>query len=65
MLIQDLVSDFARSSIEDSALELKNALIASFETAIDRRLPPPMAIATILEWVSEECFRLQASVTSN
>ena len=65
MLIQGLFSDLARSSDEDSTEELKSALIASFETAIDRGLSPQMAIATVLEWVSEECGRLQASVKSS
>jgi hypothetical protein len=61
MLIQGLFSSFARPSDEECTKDLKNVLIASFETAIDRGLPPQMAIATVLEWVSEECTRLQAS----
>ena len=61
MLIQGLFSNFARPSNGKSTEELKKVLIASFETAVDRGLPPQMAIATVLEWVSEECSRLQAS----
>ena len=65
MLIQGLLSDFARPYDEDCAGELKSALIAAFETAIDQGLPPQIAIATVLEWVSEECARLHAGVKSN
>ena len=65
MLIQGLFSDFARPSDEECAGELKSALIAAFETAIDQGLPPQMAIATVLEWVSEECARLRTDVKSS
>ena len=64
ILIQGLFSNFACFSDDESTEELKSGLIASFETAINRGLPPQLAIATVLEWVAEECARLQASVTS-
>jgi hypothetical protein len=64
MLIQGLFSDFARSSDEECTGQLKSALIAAFETAIDQGLPPQNAIATVLEWVSEECARLNAGIKS-
>jgi hypothetical protein len=61
MLIQGLFS----APSEECAGELKSALIAAFETAIDQGLTPQIAIATVLEWVSEECARLHAGVKSN
>ena len=63
MLIQELFSDkaFARASDDNCAEELKSTIIASFEAAVDHGLPPQMAIAAILEWVSEECAQLHAS----
>ncbi len=65
MLIQGLFSAFAHPSDEECTGELKSALIAAFERAIDQELPPQIAIATVLEWVSEECARLNADVKSN
>ena len=64
MLIQGLFSDFARPSDEGCTGELKSSLIAAFETAIDQGLSPQIAIATVLEWVSEECARLNAAIKS-
>ena len=64
MLIQGLFSNIGFPSEMECTEELKSGLITSFETAINRGLPPQQAIATVLEWVSEECARLQASVKS-
>ena len=64
MLIQGLLSDFARPSDEECTGELKSALTAAFETAIDQGLSPQIAIATVLEWVSEECARLNTGIKS-
>ena len=65
MLIQELFSTFARPSDDDLSEELKSGLIASFETVINRGLSRQMAIATVLEWVSEECARLQTDAQSS
>jgi hypothetical protein len=65
MFLQSLLADFACPSDEECTGELKSALIAAFETAIDQGLAPHLAIATVLEWVSEECARLHAGVTSS
>lgn len=46
-----LFSNFGLPSEEECTEELKNALIANFETA--------MAIATVLEWVSDEMHPAQ------
>jgi hypothetical protein len=66
MLIQDLFSNNAFACVSDDkcAEELKSALIASFETAVDHGLPPQMALAAVLEWVSEECARLHSGAPS-
>ena len=56
-----LFSNFARPSDEECVEGLKNALIANFETAIDHGLPPQTAIATVLEWVSDECTSSKSS----
>ncbi len=47
------------ASEDEFCEELKSALIVSFEKAIDRGVQPARAIATILEWTSEEMARLQ------
>ena len=65
MLIQGLFSNFACSSDDESGEELKRGLIASFEAAINRGLRRQLAIATVLDWVSEECTRLRADVKSS
>ena len=65
MLIQGLFSNFACPSDDEFSEELKRGLIASFETAINRGLPRQLAIAAVLEWVSEECARLQTDVKSS
>ena len=64
MFIQSLFGDFACPTDEECAVGMKSALIAAFETAVDQGLPPQMAIATVLEWVSEECARLQVGIKS-
>ncbi len=64
MLIEGLFSNDGGPS-DDECSELKSGLRASFETAIHGGLPRQLAIATVLEWVSEECARLQTEVTSS
>ena len=63
--IQGLFSNFAFPSDDDFSEELRSGLIASFEAAINRGLPPQLAIATVLEWVSGECARLRPEVKSS
>jgi hypothetical protein len=47
------------SIAEDRRIEeLKNILIVSYETAVDRGLEPSAALAAILEWAAQECARL-------
>ncbi len=42
---------------------LRSALIVSFETALDQGVPPQIALATVMEWVAEECARLSSDIT--
>jgi hypothetical protein len=61
MLIQELPSttSFVSVSEESSLEDLRSAVIASFEAALDRGLAPSDALATILEWAAQECARLR------
>jgi hypothetical protein len=61
MLVQETLSRMTIVSMsEEGSLEdLRSAVIASFEAALDRGLSPSDALATILEWAAQECGRLQ------
>ncbi len=61
MLVQDLPSTTLFVSVSEESLleDLRSAVIASFETALDLGLSPSDAIATVLEWAAQECARLR------
>ncbi len=62
MIIQEIefANHLAEVSREQDAEELKGVLIVTYETAVERGLPPQDALAAILTWVAEECARLRA-----
>ncbi len=63
MLIEEILPTTLSEALSRESDLLKSALIVCFEEAVERGLPPHVAIATILEWAAGECARLNESGT--
>ena len=61
MLIEEMLCATPSVNSPSDSDELRSALIVSFENAVARGLSPQNAIAVILNWVADECARLNES----